>query len=221
MIAFNVKNHRSKQSWIRAHIADPFVRQAQAHGYRSRAAFKLIELADRDRLLAPGLLVVDLGAAPGSWAQVVSPRVAPGGRVVAFDTLCIEPIAGVEIIEGDFRALESREKLAKALGGRKVDLVLSDMAPNLTGVASTDEANSLQLCELALEFAVDHLRLGGTLLVKAFQSGGYREFLQTMRGAFRTVASRKPDASRGRSAEMYLLGKGFIGIRSADCARLA
>jgi 23S rRNA (uridine2552-2'-O)-methyltransferase len=201
---------------MREHVSDPYVRQAREQGYRSRAAFKLIEIVERDKLLAPGMLVVDLGAAPGSWAQVVSGRVGPSGRIVALDTLTIEPVRGVEAIRGDFRAPESRERLARALGGRKVDLVLSDMAPNLSGVASTDEANSLQLCELALEFAVDHLKVGGALLVKAFQGGGYREFLQTMRGAFRLVASRKPGASRGRSAEMYLLGKEFIGTgRSA------
>jgi 23S rRNA (uridine2552-2'-O)-methyltransferase len=201
--------HVSNKTWIRRHLNDPYVKQAQAQGYRSRAAFKLIEIAGQDRLLGPGMLVVDLGAAPGSWAQVAAGKVGSGGRVVAVDLLEVEPLAGVEIVQGDFRDDAVFDRLLQLLGGRKADLVLSDMAPNLSGIAATDQARSRDLCELALEFAGRALKPGGNLLVKTFQGAGYKEFLEEMRRAFTTVASRKPGASRDSSAEMYLLGKGF------------
>jgi len=157
------------------------------------------------------MLVVDLGAAPGSWSQVLAERVGLGGRVVALDLLPIEPLPRVEIIQGDFREPEPLALLNKALSDRKPDLVVSDMSPNISGIASSDQARSIGLCELALEFARDTLRADGVLLVKAFQGGGYPEFLAQMRQAFKTVVSRKPEASRGRSAEIYLVGKGFLG----------
>lgn len=196
---------------MREHVNDHYVHQAKSQGYRSRAAFKLIQIDEKDRLIAPGMSVVDLGAAPGSWTQVLAQKVGARGRVIALDLLPIEPIPGVELIQGDFREDGPLAQLTAALGGRKLDLVVSDMAPNITGIASSDQARSLDLCELALEFACQHLRVEGDFLVKVFQGGGYPEYLARVRRAFRTVASRKPDASRGRSAEMYLLGKGYLG----------
>ena len=204
-----LKRGKSNRAWIAAHLSDPYVRRAQAQGYRSRAAFKLLEIAQQDRLLAPGMLVVDLGAAPGSWSQVVAERVGPKGSVVAVDPLDMEPLAGVELIRGDLREPEVFARVSEALRGRKADLVLSDMAPNLSGIASTDQARSRELCERALEFAARALKPGGAFLVKTFQGAGYPEFLQAMRRTFTAVLSRKPGASRGRSAEMYLLGKGL------------
>lgn len=196
---------------MREHVNDHYVHQAKSQGYRSRAAFKLIQIDEKDRLIAPGMSVVDLGAAPGSWTQVLAQKVGARGRVIALDLLPIEPIPGVELIQGDFREDGPLAQLTAALGGRKLDLVVSDMAPNITGIASSDQARSLDLCELALEFACQHLRVEGDFLVKVFQGGGYPDYLARVRRAFRTVASRKPDASRGRSAEMYLLGKGYLG----------
>jgi 23S rRNA (uridine2552-2'-O)-methyltransferase len=204
-----LKRSKSNRAWIEAHLSDPYVRRAQAQGYRSRAAFKLLEIARKDRLLAPGMLVVDLGAAPGSWSQVAAEQVGPTGAVVAIDLLDLEPLAGVKCIRGDLREPEVLDRLSEALGGCKADLVLSDMAPQLSGIAATDQARSRELSERALEFAVRSLKPGGALLVKTFQGTGYREFLQAMRRCFTTVVSRKPGASRGRSAEMYLLGKGL------------
>jgi len=207
-----VKKGSSKvgSSWMREHVNDHFVHQAKAKGYRSRAAFKLIQIDEKDRLLSPGMWVVDLGAAPGSWSQVLAERVGPGGRVIAFDLLPLEPLPRVESIQGDFREPEPLARLNSALSGRKLDLVVSDMAPNISGIASSDQARSVDLCELALEFARDNLRADGVMLVKAFQGSGYPEFLAQMRQVFKTVVSRKPEASRGRSAEIYLVGKGFL-----------
>ena len=194
---------------MQEHVTDPYVRRAVASGYRSRAAYKLIEIDDHDRLLHPGQTVVDLGAAPGSWSQVIAERVRPGGRVIALDLLPLDPIAGVKIIKGDFHEQTVLASLEQALDGKKTDLVVCDMAPNLSGVAPSDQARSLYLCELALELALAHLKPRGAFLVKAFQGAGYPEFLAEMRRCFGSVASRKPKASRGRSTEMYLLGKGL------------
>jgi len=194
---------------MQQHVHDPYVQRAVAGGYRSRAAYKLIEIDDRDRLLRPGQTVIDLGAAPGSWSQVIAERVAPGGRLIALDLLPIEPIAGVACIEGDFREGTVLERLEQALEGSKADLVVSDMAPNLSGVSVSDQARAVHLCELALEFARAHLKPKCALLVKTFQGAGYPAFLADMRRTFEVVASRKPRASRGRSAEMYLLGRGL------------
>jgi 23S rRNA (uridine2552-2'-O)-methyltransferase len=196
-------------SWMREHVNDHYVHQAKAKGYRSRAAFKLLQIDEKDRLIAPGMVVVDLGAAPGSWSQVVAARAGAKGMVIALDLLPMEPIKDVEFIQGDFREELPLRQLRECLAGRKVDLVLSDMAPNISGIASSDQARSRDLCELALEFAKEALKPGGALLIKAFQGSGYVEFLAEMRKSFREVVSRKPDASRGRSPEMYLLGKGY------------
>ena len=205
---------KSSNAWLRRHVNDPYVHRAKEHGYRSRAAYKLIEIAERDGLARPGETVVDLGAAPGGWAQVLAERVGRSGRVVTVDLLEIAPIPGVTVVCGDFQDQAVLKGLETALAGRKLDLVVSDLAPNLSGVSATDQARSIGLCELALEFARSHLKPQGAFLVKAFQGAGYPEFLAAMRGAFVTVASRKPGASRERSSEMYLLGKRLKGSES-------
>ncbi len=200
---------RAKSEWMREHVSDPFVRRARTEGYRSRAAFKLLEIAAKDRLFRPGMVVVDLGAAPGSWSQVAYRAVGPTGQVIAADLAAMEHLPGVHFLQADLRQPDSLARVEEALQGKPVDLVLSDMAPNLSGVASTDQARHRELCELALDFARAHLKPGGALLIKAFQGTGFREFMVAMRSSFETLVSRKPDASRGRSAEMYLLGRGF------------
>ncbi len=200
---------KSSSTWLRRHVNDPYVHRARAQGYRSRAAFKLLELLRRDGLVQAGDMVVDLGAAPGGWSQVLVEHVGRSGRVIAVDLLEIALIPGVAIVRGDFREETVLRRLEDALEGRKLDLVVSDMAPNLSGVRATDQARSIHLCELALDFARVHLKPKGAFLVKAFQGTGYPEFLAAMRGVFVTVSSRKPGASRGGSTEMYLLGKGL------------
>jgi 23S rRNA (uridine2552-2'-O)-methyltransferase len=208
---------KTSRAWMREHIKDPYVQKAKAEGYRSRAAYKLLELDKKDRLLAPGQLLIDLGAAPGSWSQVAVARIGSKGRVVAVDLLPMEPLPGVQFVQGDFREQQVLEALLVLLGGRKADLVISDLAPNISGIGVSDQARSIYLCELALEFARQCLKPGGSLLVKVFQGAGFAEFLADMRKAFVKVGSRKPEASRGRSSEMYLLGKGYkSGIQSGD-----
>ncbi len=202
---------KSSSAWLKRHVGDPYVRRARAEGYRSRSAYKLIEIAKRDRLARPGDHVVDLGAAPGGWAQALAERVGRSGRVIAVDLLEIAPIPGVAIVRGDFREETVLRRLEDALEGRKLDLVVSDMAPNLSGVRAADQARSIHLCELALEFARIHLKPKGAFLVKVFQGAGYPEFLAAMRGVFIDVSSRKPGASRGDSKEMYLVGRGLKG----------
>jgi len=196
---------------MREHVNDPYVQKAKAEGYRSRAAYKLLELDKKDKLLAPGQLVVDLGAAPGSWSQVAAAKLGPRGRVVAVDLLPMEPLPGVRFIQGDFREQAVLDALLLALGGSKADLVICDLAPNISGIAVSDQARVMYLAELALEFARQALKPGGSLLVKVFQGAGFTEFLGVMRKAFAKVGSRKPEASRGRSSELYLLGKGLLG----------
>jgi len=202
---------KTSKAWMREHINDPYVQKAKAEGYRSRAAYKLLELDRKDRLLAPGQLVVDLGAAPGSWSQVAAARLGAKGRVVAVDLLPMEPLPGVHFVQGDFREQEIVDALLVALGGSKADLVISDLAPNISGIGVSDQARAMYLAELALEFAGQCLKPGGSLLVKVFQGVGFTEFLGAMRKAFAKVGSRKPEASRGRSSVMYLLGKGLKG----------
>jgi 23S rRNA (uridine2552-2'-O)-methyltransferase len=202
---------KTSKAWMREHINDPYVQKAKAEGYRSRAAYKLLELDRKDRLLAPGQLVVDLGAAPGSWSQVAAAKLGAKGRVMAVDLLPMDPLPGVHFVQGDFREQEILDALLLALGGSKADLVISDLAPNISGIGISDQARSMYLAELALEFAAQCLKPGGSLLVKVFQGAGFTEFLAAMRKAFAKVGSRKPEASRGRSSEMYLLGKGLKG----------
>jgi 23S rRNA (uridine2552-2'-O)-methyltransferase len=192
---------------MQEHVRDPYVKRAQAEGLRSRAAFKLREIDAKDRLFSPGQTVVDLGAAPGSWTEYAARRVGARGKVIAIDLLEMAPIAGVEFIQGDFTAAAALARLERTLGADGADLVLSDMAPNMSGVSATDQARSLQLAELAADFALAHLKPGGVLLVKLFQGSGYPEFLGWLREGFESVASRKPGASRDRSREMYLLAR--------------
>ena len=208
------RKHRSNPQWIRRHVTDPFVKAATQHGYRSRAAYKLAEIADKDRLLKPGQVVVDLGAVPGSWTQVVRERLRGKdgnvhGRIIALDLLPLEPLPDVTFIEGDFRDEAVAAQLAQVLGGAPVDVMLSDMAPNLSGIAAADAARSAHLCELAIEFAQQHLRPNGVLLMKAFQGSGFSQLVEQLKKAFVTVAVRKPQASRAESAETYLLARGL------------
>jgi 23S rRNA (uridine2552-2'-O)-methyltransferase len=197
------------KDWVKEHVADSYVKRAKAEGMRSRAAYKLAEIAERDRLLAPGMVVVDLGAAPGGWSQVAAERVGMRGRVVALDILDMVSLPGVTFIRGDFHEEAAVAELERALGGHKADLVLSDMAPNISGVPSSDQARAIELAELALDFALKHLKPKGNFLVKTFQGAGFETFLKTMRSRFVAVAVRKPDASRSRSSEVYLAGKGL------------
>ncbi len=206
-----MKRSKTSKAWMREHVSDPYVQRAKREGFRSRAAYKLEEIDARDRLLRPGMSVVDLGAAPGGWSQVVAQRLAGRGRVMALDCLEMTPIPGVDFICGDFRAPEVLQALERALEGARVDLVLSDMAPNLSGIAAADQARHLHLAELALDFACANLKIGGHFLVKSFQGEGFPGFLAGLRRSFRQVVSRKPKSSRERSSEIYLLGKGFLG----------
>jgi 23S rRNA (uridine2552-2'-O)-methyltransferase len=204
---------RSKSSarWLREHFTDESVKRAQQDGYRSRAVYKLLEIHEKDRLLRPGLAVVDLGAAPGGWSQLATRLVGGQGRVMALDILPMESLPSVEFIEGDFRETAVLDQLLAALDGRPVDLVLSDMAPNTSGIKAVDQPSSLYLAELALDFARQCLKPGGDFLVKAFQGEGFDKFLKELRVAFATVAPRKPRASRARSAEQYLLARNYRG----------
>ena len=197
------------KEWIKEHVADAYVKRARTEGKRSRAAYKLEEIAGRDRLLAPGHVVVDLGAAPGGWSQVAAGRVGSHGRVIAVDLLEMPPVPGVTFLRGDFRNASFAAELERELAGRKVDLVLSDMAPNLSGIPSSDQARMLELAELALDFSLKHLKPQGNFLVKVFQGAGFEPFLKTLRSRFDSVAVRKPEASRSRSSEVYLLGRGL------------
>ena len=200
---------KSSKAWMREHVTDPFVRRANAEGYRSRAAYKLQQIAERDKLLKPGMTVVDLGAAPGGWSQVAAKAVGPTGRVIAVDILEMAQVPGVTVIRGDFQDPETLEAVERTLEGRPVDLVISDMAPNLSGIATVDQARAAALAEFALEFALNHLKPHGNFLVKTFQGAGYDELVATLRRSFMQVLTRKPDASRSRSSEVYLLGKGL------------
>jgi 23S rRNA (uridine2552-2'-O)-methyltransferase len=203
------KKHKFVKAWMQEHVNDHWVQEATRRGYRSRAAFKLLELAERDHLFRPGLAVVDLGAAPGSWTQVLRERLGPSARIVAVDVLPMDRIAGVTHVEADFREDAGQAAVEEALSGRRVDLVLSDMAPNLSGVPSADQARSVHLGELALDFAAQWLRPGGDLVVKAFQGEGFPEFQRAVQARFLKVHARKPKASRDRSPEVYLVAKGL------------
>ena len=198
---------KSSRRWLDRHFSDDYVRQAQERGYRSRAAFKLLEIQEKQRLVKPGQVVVDLGAAPGGWSQVARELVGPEGLVIALDILAMEPLPGVTIIEGDFREDEALRRLKDVLGNREVDLVLSDMAPNISGVAAVDQPRAMYLCELALEFASEALRPGGDFLVKVFQGAGSDAFLQEIRRRFSQVSVKKPAASRAKSREVYVLAR--------------
>lgn len=202
-----MKRTRTSKAWMREHVNDPYVQLARKEGWRSRAAFKLMEMDDKDKLLRRGEVVVDLGATPGGWSQVAAKRVGDGGMVLALDLLEMEPIHGVDFLQGDFREDEVLARLEEKLNGRSVGLVMSDMAPNMSGVPLVDQARIMYLAELGLEFCKAHLKPDGAFLVKVFQGTDYESFLRSMRETFKTVAVRKPDASRDRSAELYLLGR--------------
>lgn len=205
-----IKKNKTSKQWMHEHVSDPFVQLAQKQGYRSRAAYKLLEIDAKDRLLKPGTVVVDLGATPGGWSQVAVARVGRGGKVVALDLLPLDPLAGVDFIQGDFREDAVLKQLEDLLQGKPVGLVISDMAPNISGVASADQARALNLAELAMEFALEHLKPEGSFLVKVFQGAGFEEFHKLMRSRFARVVTRKPKASRDRSSELYLLATGKL-----------
>ena len=210
--------NRFNQSWLHDHINDPYVKMAQRDGYRARAAYKLKEIDEQDKLIKPGQVIVDLGAAPGSWSQYVRNKLAAGanrgaggkgidGMIIALDMLPMEPIADVTFIQGDFRDDAVLAQLEEIVGGRPVDLVISDMAPNLSGVAVADAARIEHVCDLALEFAQNHLKPDGALLVKCFHGSGYSQIVERFKHQFKTVAARKPKASRDKSAETFILGR--------------
>jgi 23S rRNA (uridine2552-2'-O)-methyltransferase len=201
-----MKRTKTSKAWIKEHINDTFVKQARKEGYRSRAAYKLLEINQRNRLLKPGMTVVDLGATPGSWSQVVAQKLGGNGKVIALDLLEMLPLKGVTFIQGDFREETTLLELEKTLENRPLDLVISDMSPNVSGIKISDQARSMYLAELALTFSVERLNPGGNLLVKVFQGRDFDQFLQSMRLAFNRVMIRKPKASRDRSKELYLLG---------------
>lgn len=203
------KPTKTSKAWMREHLNDPYVKLAQKEGYRSRAAYKLMEINEKDHLFRQGALVADLGAAPGSWSQVAAKLVGAQGRVFALDILPMEPIRGVEFIQGDFREDAVYAQMVNTLAGRKLGLVISDLAPNMSGMSVVDQARSLHLIELALAFTEEHLQQGGCFLVKAFQGSGYQEFVKLLRTRFDEVLTRKPKASRDRSNEVYLLAKGL------------
>jgi 23S rRNA (uridine2552-2'-O)-methyltransferase len=198
---------RSSNAWLREHVNDAYVQRARAEGYRSRASYKLMEIDDKDHLIRSGDVVVDLGATPGGWSQVAARRMQGRGEVIAVDLLAMEPLRGVTFLQGDFRDPEVLCQLETLLAGQKVGLVLSDMSPNLSGISVCDQARGMHLAELGLAFACQWLKPDGAFLVKVFQGQGFNDFLQEMRQTFKAVASRKPDASRDRSPEIYLLGK--------------
>lgn len=200
---------KSSKRWLREHFQDKYVRKAQKGGYRARSAFKLLEIQQKDNLIKPSMIVVDLGAAPGGWSQVVVELLKGKGAVFALDILPMEPIAGVFFLQGDFSEEKVTQELLQKMRLQKADLVLSDMAPNISGINVADQARAMYLAELALDFAKEVLKPGGNFLVKVFQGADFEEFLKNMRKSFAKVITRKPKASRGRSKEIYLLGKDY------------
>ncbi len=203
-----MKQAKTSKAWMKEHVNDFFVKQSKKDGYRSRAAYKLLEITERDQILKPGMTVVDLGATPGSWSQVASNIVGAKGKVIALDILEMLPLPGVEFIQHDFREEYAVLELRKHLGEHQLNLVISDMSPNISGIVISDQAKSMHLAELALTFSIEHLNYGGSFLVKVFQGRDFDQFLREMRTEFKKVVVRKPKASRDRSNELYLLGLG-------------
>ena len=201
-----MKPTRTSKAWMQEHLNDEFVKRAQKEGYRARAAYKLIEIDDKDKLIKPGMTIVDLGSTPGSWSQVAVQRLKGQGKVIALDILDMQAIPGVEFIQGDFRDEAVLKRLLEALNSKPVDLVIADMAPNISGVKDVDQAGAAYLTELALEFSGEWLKPGGNFLVKVFIGSGFDDIVKTMRQRFEKVVTRKPKASRDRSSEVYLLG---------------
>ena len=202
---------KSSAGWLKEHFDDPYVQRSWQEGYRSRASYKLLALDDKDRLFRPGMTVIDLGAAPGGWSQVAAEKVGPEGLVIASDLLEMDALAGVDFIQGDFTEESVLEAILARLGDRPVDLVMSDMAPNMSGMAAIDQPQAMVLVELALDLAQQTLRPEGRFLAKVFQGEGFDPFLKALRERFRRVVTRKPEASRSRSREVYLLADGFRG----------
>lgn len=202
---------RSKSShrWIQRHVNDEYVKRSRREGYRSRAAYKLLEIQEKDHVLKPGQVVVDLGAAPGGWSQVAAELVGPKGEVIAFDILEMDPLPGVGVIQGDFREEEALRALEGVLDGRQVDLVISDMAPNVSGVAAVDQPRAMYLCELALDFCMHHLRPGGAFVCKVFHGEGFDEWMREVKTHFARAVTRKPKASRANSREVYLVAGNY------------
>lgn len=203
------KKSSSSRRWLDRHFKDEYVKRAQKEGYRSRAVFKLLEIQEKDHIIKPGQTVVDLGAAPGGWCQVAKRIVGAKGKVIALDILPMEPMEDVDIIQGDFRDEGPLQELTEVLAGRPVDLVISDMAPNVSGMAAVDQPRAMYLCELALDFAKQVLVPGGSFVVKVFQGEGFDEYLRELRGCFKKVVARKPKASRSRSREVYLVAGNY------------
>ncbi|WP_300451378.1 SAM-dependent methyltransferase [Accumulibacter sp.] len=210
-----MKRSRTSPAWLREHVNDAYVQRARSEGYRSRAAYKLMEIDDKDRLIRAGDIVVDLGASPGGWSQVVAKRLQGRGHVIAVDRLAMEPLPGVSFLQGDFREQSFLLHLENLLAGAEVGLVLSDMSPNISGISVSDQARAVHLAELGLEFACNWLKPDGAFLVKLFQGHGFEGFLEAMRTSFKSVVLRKPAASRDRSPEVYLLAKA-LKTRSAN-----
>ncbi|MCP3869901.1 MAG: 23S rRNA (uridine(2552)-2'-O)-methyltransferase RlmE [Gammaproteobacteria bacterium] len=205
-----MKRSKSSRDWLDRHVNDEYVQRARNEGLRSRAAYKLEEIQSRDRILKAGQRVVDLGAAPGGWSQMAGRIVGPKGKVIAIDLLPMDPLDGIDFILGDFREEKALADLRELLGGAAVDLVLSDMAPNVSGVSSVDQPRAMYLCELALDFAKESLRPGGRLVVKVFQGEGFDGYIRDLRSTFRKVVTRKPRASRPKSREVYLVASSFV-----------
>ncbi|MBR7887528.1 23S rRNA (uridine(2552)-2'-O)-methyltransferase RlmE [Marinomonas sp. A79] len=202
---------KSSNNWMKEHFDDPYVKKSQQDGYRSRASYKLIEINEKDKLFRPAMRIVDLGAAPGGWSQVAAKLVGDKGTIVASDILEMAPLPGVSFVQGDFTEQDVYEAILAEIGEEKADLVISDMAPNMSGNSSSDQPQAMYLVELALDMAAQVLRPGGNFLVKVFQGEGFEEYLKTMRAQFGSVITRKPDASRARSREVYLLGRQYKG----------
>ena len=206
-----VQRSKSSANWLREHFNDPFVKQAQKDGYRSRASYKLLEIQEKDRLIRPGMSVIDLGAAPGGWSQVTSRLIGGQGRLIASDILEMDSIPDVTFIRGDFTEDAVLQQILEAVGDSHVDLVISDMAPNMSGTPAVDIPRAMFLCELALDLATRVLKPGGDFLIKIFQGEGFDVYLKDVRSKFDKVQMRKPSSSRDRSREQYLLGRGFKG----------
>jgi 23S rRNA (uridine2552-2'-O)-methyltransferase len=206
---------KSSAGWLREHVTDPYVKQAQKDGYRSRSSYKLIQLNEKDRLIRPGMLIVDLGSAPGGWSQVAGRLVGAKGKVVATDILRMDPLPNVEFIQGDFTEQAVLEQILATLEGRQPDLVICDIAPNISGIDSADQASSMYLVELALDMTRQVLRPKGDFVAKVFQGAGSDAYLKDLRSSFEKLFIRKPDASRARSREIYVVAKGFKGAAAA------
>jgi 23S rRNA (uridine2552-2'-O)-methyltransferase len=202
---------KSSNDWMDEHFNDHYVMKAKEEGYRSRACYKLMEIDDKDKLIKPGMTVVDLGSAPGGWSQVAAKRVGDHGLVVASDILPMDGIAGVTFLQGDFTEEAVFDELMRVIGNRPVDLVISDMAPNMSGMSAVDQPSAMYLVELALDMARQVLKPGGNYAAKVFHGEGFDEYLKDMRSSFQKVVTRKPESSRARSREVYLVAKGFKG----------